>query len=560
MASYGERPEIVTGSRIEQATLQSQAEGLQDFKRPDEGHLIMAEDRPILVMDFGTRYEGDHKSKYVYQGKYDIPIDYKVIIKWEEDEIVFMTRDRKGPEYQIVYLPKSPTLDDFTMLDWNSKIMELWEQFMTIIRQSSGDKDLSLFAQGPWVVFGVTRDEVQIALRQGVGDRTKTLGILQCADKEPTLKEYMRYLNFDPATDADFIFVFNAFKEEPLPSHFFQHVREGRVYWENAEKRVTTWDHPHLEKYRRMLHIARIQKPLPHWKSTVPFRITFLLNTVIKDEVPVDTIENVFEMARIFKINIENEPYLVHVLRRALNHYYNAIKNQRKVEDVADFLSLCHRYRNIVKQFEQAEKEELAKVKRLKRCIECDERDAVLFCDDCKDFFCQMCFDKLHKKGRRSNHRRTWVEIGICAECEEHVASFHCVQCADMYCRDCYQEWHIRGGRRNHIPIVLRAFNSQTHTLPDATPAMGTNTKKILTQARSHWFCFEDDGVNLYYNIETKESRRDMPLDVINEPIKEDEGGGLGGGWAGSWGGNMFPETVDAGAFGAGKSKAETLM
>jgi len=146
-----------------------------------------------------------------------------VIIKWEEDEIVFMTRDRKGPEYQIVYLPKSPTLDDFTMLDWNSKIMELWEQFMTIIRQSSGDKDLSLFAQGPWVVFGVTRDEVQISLRQGVGDRTKTLGILQCADKEPTLKEYMRYLNFDPATDADFIFVFNAFKEEPLPSHFFQH-------------------------------------------------------------------------------------------------------------------------------------------------------------------------------------------------------------------------------------------------------------------------------------------------------------------------------------------------
>jgi len=73
MASYGERPEIVTGSRIEQATLQSQAEGLQDFKRPDEGHLIMAEDRPILVMDFGTRYEGDHKSKYVYQGKYDFP-------------------------------------------------------------------------------------------------------------------------------------------------------------------------------------------------------------------------------------------------------------------------------------------------------------------------------------------------------------------------------------------------------------------------------------------------------------------------------------------------------
>ena len=24
--------------------------------------------------------------------------------------------------------------------------------------------------------------------------------------------------------------------------------------------------------------------------------------------------------------------------------------------------------------------------------VQCDERDAVLFCDQCKDFFCQGCF------------------------------------------------------------------------------------------------------------------------------------------------------------------------
>lgn len=113
------------------------------------------------------------------------------------------------------------------------------------------------------------------------------------------------------------------------------------------------------------------------------------------------------------------------------------------------------------------------------------------------------------------------VEMGMCAECVESIALFHCVQCADLYCRDCYQarsriassqkcmyrpklsilslnhgfcetfknicqEWHVRGGRRNHIPIILRSFNSQTHQLPEATPAMGTGAAQILAKAR--WF------------------------------------------------------------------------
>jgi hypothetical protein len=45
------------------------------------------------------------------------------------------------------------------------------------------------------------------------------------------------------------------------------------------------------------------------------------------------------------------------------------------------------------------------------------------------------------------------------------------------------QEWHVRGGRRNHIPIILRSFNSQTHQLPEATPAMGTGAAQILAKA-----------------------------------------------------------------------------
>merc|ERR1719282_1013349 len=252
-------------------------------------------------------------------------------------------------------------------------------------------------------------------------------------------------------------------------------------------------------------------------------------------------------MARIFGVDIQNEPYLVHVLKRALRHYGLVVKEKGKVKDVEDFRNLMKRYRDLVTNFESAKVFEEKKIKQMKVCVQCDERDAVLFCDQCRDFFCQGCFDQLHSRGRRQNHRRTWVEMGMCAECTENIALFHCVQCADLYCRDCYQEWHVRGGRRNHIPIILRSFNSQAHLLADATPAMGTGVGRILAQARSLWFCFLDENnVKYYYNYQTKAMRRDMPLEVINEPIEESMGGGISGGWAGSWASNMFPDPLDA--------------
>jgi len=235
-------------------------------------------------------------------------------------------------------------------------------------------------------------------------------------------------------------------------------------------------------------------------------------------------------------------------LKRALRYYGNAVKEKRRVTDVGDFRDLMQRYRDMVSQFEQMREEETKRVQAMKICVQCDTQDAVLFCDQCKDFFCQMCFDRLHAKGRRQTHRRTWVEMGHCSECQESIALFHCVQCADLYCRDCYQEWHVRGGRRNHIPIVLRSFNSQTHSLPDAKMAMGTGAAGVLAQARSPWFAFVDENnVKLYYNIHTEESRRDMPLAPINEPIEENKGGGFAAGWSATYGSNMFQDPLDAG-------------
>mmetsp|Transcript_9513 Transcript_9513/g.25822 ORF Transcript_9513/g.25822 Transcript_9513/m.25822 type:complete len:588 (-) Transcript_9513:43-1806(-) len=564
------QPEILTGGFFQETAAVHQAEGLQDFKRKQEGHLIIADDRPLLVMAFGLKYQGANPAKYKIEGKYDIPVGYKVIIKWDEDEIVFMTREGTfGPEFQIIYLPKSPVPEDFTMFQWNANIADIWDQFLTVI-EGKDDRDMRLFNQGPWRTFGVTRDEVQIALKQGTDVKTAVDRILYCADnKTPTKEEYARYLGIDPVADEAYGWIVKCMMEEPKPAHIFEYIQDGMVYWFNAQTQETFWKHPLYDKYKRMLQVARAQRPVPVWKPIMQFRIEFLLNSVFRNTLDedqerpplVETVENVVEMARIFKVDIQDEPYMVHVLRRALRHYGHAVREKRKVKDTEDFRNLMLRYRDLVAQFEQAKDTEIRKVQQMKVCIQCDERDAVLFCDNCRDFFCQACFDRLHSRGRRKTHRRTWVEMGMCAECSEAIALFHCVQCADLYCRDCFQEWHVRGGRRNHIPIILRSFNSQTDKLADATPAMGTGAAKVLAQARSPWFCFTDENnIKFYYNFETGESKRDMPLAVINEPIEENKGGGLASGWAGTWGSNMFPDPLDQREAAEGQFAMETAF
>merc|ERR1719487_34300 len=190
----------------------------------------------------------------------------------------------------------------------------------------------------------------------------------------------MRYIGFDESIDENYVWVVNEFKSEPLPQHFFQYVKDGMVYWVDGRTQEATWKHPLYDKYKRMLQVARVQKPLFHWKSVMQFRIEFLISGIFTWEVeatgeypPIETVDNVIEMARIFQADIRKEPYFVHVLKLALRHYAEVVKEKRPVKNVDDFRALMVRYRNLVSQFERAKNEEVMKTKKLKVCVQCPE-------------------------------------------------------------------------------------------------------------------------------------------------------------------------------------------
>ena len=224
---------------------------------------------------------------------------------------------------------------------------------------------------------------------------------------------------------------------------------------------------------------------------------------------------------------------MMHLMVRAYKHYSEIIKMKRAVSDVNDFVNIMNRYRKLVSEFESAKKNEQSQTESVMLCVECssEKKEATMYCDTCQDLMCEPCFERLHSRGRRKTHKRTFVELGLCTECDSSLARLQCMQCQDMYCGECFLTIHQRGGRRNHIPICLRVFNEALHKLPatevfafggiaPAAVHLGKSASKMLERAMSPWFKLQElNELPVYRNLQTGEVRRDAPLAVLNEPI-----------------------------------------
>jgi hypothetical protein len=57
---------------------------------------------------------------------------------------------------------------------------------------------------------------------------------------------------------------------------------------------------------------------------------------------------------------------------------------------------------------------------------------------------------RMHYKKRLPLLKREQQVRRFCVECEQKVAVRRCVQCKDRYCESCYQQIHKKGYRRGH--------------------------------------------------------------------------------------------------------------
>ncbi|DAZ96835.1 TPA: hypothetical protein N0F65_008266 [Lagenidium giganteum] len=95
-------------------------------------------------------------------------------------------------------------------------------------------------------------------------------------------------------------------------------------------------------------------------------------------------------------------------------------------------------------------------------CIECEEEEARRKCDQCEDWFCDACFEKLHRSAKREKH--TWKVIGSvrCIECEKMKATRLCYVCHDPYCLGCFTIIHSKGNKSTHDWTDMATFKKRS--------------------------------------------------------------------------------------------------
>ncbi|GMI14545.1 hypothetical protein TrVE_jg10521 [Triparma verrucosa] len=147
-------------------------------------------------------------------------------------------------------------------------------------------------------------------------------------------------------------------------------------------------------------------------------------------------------------------------------------------------------------------------------CVNCASEITELVCHSCDDAFCKSCFDGLHTKGTRVNHKPTKINhcreceyqlasktcdtctaeqhqscnycdvchlnvhrfdeekskehkwnwlVQCCVECREYAARWRCEECMDVYCTACFSKVHKRGTRVNHKCEPLTYYTPTIH-------------------------------------------------------------------------------------------------
>ena len=79
-------------------------------------------------------------------------------------------------------------------------------------------------------------------------------------------------------------------------------------------------------------------------------------------------------------------------------------------------------------------------------CVNCGDQACALVCNSCDDAFCKQCFDALHTKGTRKNHKPN--AIPTCKECGYQLSTKTCETCTAEthkscnYCDVCHINVH----------------------------------------------------------------------------------------------------------------------
>lgn len=385
-------------------------------------------------------------------------------------------------------------------------------------------------------------------------------------------------LGMDLVNEPQFLWIAEEASKAEQYKELLQHWREmvnedGETLYYNMVDRKLQKEHPLILQYKEIFYKARsYQKRLERGETgdaveepkTKLDAITAEALNRASERKPPATPKIVEGLARILGVDQSSEYFLVRCIKQTLEAY---IEKQfdlgdliQDLKDPIDFLRQIRKKQNQV--------DVIRKPTSIVMCQECEKKAAVVKCEQCKDFFCQDCFNSTHATGKRRAHITSDVEQLVCAAYEDRVATCQCVQCGlfysdegfmyvhafdaarpdlrnhlkrvinglvclecehynasvlcedcvDLFCTECFIKLHRKGKRRQHVHLTIdntgQIFRGGFLVPPEEAQVLTDRARSTIETGP--WVPFRDDSLNVYwYHLVTRERQDMSPIDPM---------------------------------------------
>merc|ERR1719217_736050 len=389
-----------------------------------------------------------------------------------------------------------------------------------------------------------------------------------------------KLIGIDPVAEPQYLWIAEEASRAEIPQDWKELInQDGETMYYHVATRKLQKVHPLIERFSQIYHKQRsFTKMMVQGErndlDTVETKLS-VLTTEIKSRaskgLPDPTTPEIIEkMCLLLDLETAKEYFLVRCVKQTLSAYVEKRFHLGSfVTDLGEPIKFLRRVRKA-----QVKVDVIKTPDHIIMCQECEAKAAVVKCEQCKDYFCQDCFNSTHATGKRRAHITSDVEQLVCAayedkvatcqcvqcglfysdegflyvhafdaarpdlrnhlkrvinglvclECEHYNASVLCEDCVDIFCTECFIKLHRKGRRRQHVHLTIDN-TGQIYRAGFLVPY--EEAQILMDRARSTdetgpWLAFRsEEGLDLqYYHLKEKV--------MADSPIATDGGDGAG--------------------------------
>lgn len=472
-----------------------------------------------------------------------------------------------GPEFQV----SMRTMEE-VVADWDLNPDSMWSSVLSYFDKKCvfPETCMDYLDADPFVLFGIDDPVTQKALR-----KLERQAILLSRGRRPDIMEWTDYISASSKDPEDHHhhhhddddhhkkhrhkhgskeqrkWIVQAFAETELPTPWTSYKGVGSIVcFLNHETNACTWKHPFYEYFAQLWSFCATADPV----DVMLIRVNRLIwnyeasQSKGSEQMPLVSPEYVELLAEIMGFDVSKDACIVRSLKAALKQFSRSYRMNDALnkEQVLELLERLREDQNrneiTLKSWHETLNNKPFNLEDLSQgnvtCIECSGT-AQSFCLECKDYYCNICFNKFHGKGHRAEH--VPFRLISCSLCTIMPAKVHCTFTDKSLCHECYAMKHIMTlpkDARETAPKKINYAKQQNavvkhHQMQNELQMERPKSGESRLSKDSYgsvltfdWHAFYDSkGIKFYYNLRTGERMRRSPTATPRTSPDQSEAG-----------------------------------